>query len=366
MTLPDSVDGREVVLGGGPAAAAFVATRAALGYSRVVVVNKSRTLGGIFTELVKFDLNSSNWSSVASTASPGPTRIRPMSPTDDLNLIPNSQFQVRDKTMSEYPDSFSMARAVRETLNEYADTYSNAELLYDSTGSMYSPEGIKLGRARRIIFAGGLVPKPVPQGTAIMSGYEFLRSPVRYLADKKIAVIGDGATAAQVVELMVGDSYMKPVTLPGNIHWFGGPDMLLTKSTWMEYYHARFSGLGRHFPQSGVGGGIIRPFDVRGAVDPAGEIAVVNQEVFDLVVYCPGFDPAPCPVSMPGVVQLGGMSVARSSGRSDPLNGRVFAIGAAAGFENPYQPYRTRFSASNNALYVNLPRIAAFAGALPR
>jgi len=346
--------------------AAFAATRRKMGLPPVIVVNKSRTLGGIFAELTKFDMNSSNWSSVASTASPGPTRIRPMSPTDDLNYIPNSQFQARDATMSEYPDSFSMARAVRATLNEYAEPYSGSEVLYDLAGVVYTPGGVALGRARRIIFAGGLVPKTVPQGKAIMSGYDFLRRPVRELADKKIAVVGDGATAAQVVELMVGESYMKPVTLPDNIHWFGGENMPFDKSSWMDLYHARFSGLGRHFPQSGIGGGVIRPFRTRGEVYPAGDIAIVNQEVFDLVVYCPGFTPAPYPVPMAGVVQLGGMTVARSSGSSAPLNSRVFVIGAAAGFEIPYQPYVTKFAASNNALYVNLPRIAAFAGALPR
>jgi hypothetical protein len=207
----------------------------------------------------------------------------------------------------------------------------------------------------------------VPKGTAIMSGYEFLRNPVRDLAGKKIAVIGDGATAAQVVELMVGAGYTKPVTLPDNIHWFGGEDMPLDKATWMDLYHARFSGLGRQFPQSGVGGGVIRPFNVRGRVLPAGDIAIVNQEAFDLAVYCPGFDPVQCPVPVPGVVSLGGMPVARSSGQTSPLSSRVFVIGTAAGFDEPYQPYVTRFvPASNNALYVNLPRIAAFAAALPR
>jgi len=366
MTLPTSVENRVVVFGGGPAGATFAATYFKLWNEKVVVVDKNRTLGGIFARLVKFDLNSAMEASVESVKSPSPTRIRPVSRTDDLNYIPNSAHQVRDSGMSEYPDSFAMARAVQRTIREYAEPYTSADLLFDQAGVVFTPGGVPLGRARRIIYAGGLVPKFVPQGAAVMSGYEFLRNPERDLRDKKIAVIGDGATAAQVVELMVGDSYMKPHSLPDDIHWYGGENMPVTKSAWMAQYHARFAGLGRHFPQDGIGGGTIRPFSVRGDVAPAGEIALVNNEAFNLAVYCPGFDPAPCNVAMSSRITLGGATVGLSSGLNSPLGGRVITIGTAAGINESFLPYSTRFPAAANALYVKLPQIAALAAALPR
>ncbi len=367
MAIPQTVSGREVVFGGGPAAAAYAATRRAMGFPPVIVVDSSRTLGGMFAKLVRFGMNSANWAGVESVRSPGPTRVRPMSPSDDLNYIPNSKYQVRDMCMSEYPDSFSMARAVRETLKEYAETYTSADLRFDSTGIVFARSGASLGRARRIIFAGGLrEPANTPRGPAIMSGFGFLQTPVRELEDKKIAVVGAGATGAQCVELMVGGGDMKPVSPPGMIAWYGGDDMPVTKSQWMMQYHARYAGLGRHFPQDGAGGGIIRPVSATGTAYPAGNITIVNGEVFDLVLWCTGFEPAPCPAAfMDGVVQVGGMVVARCSSLTSPLRSLVFTIGTAANLDIPYLPIRSRFPAANNALYNLLPRVAALAGALP-
>lgn len=363
MAVPKSVSDRIVVFGGGPAAATFAATRVAMGYDPVIVVEKARTLGGVFAKLVKFGMNSAHQASVESVRTPGPTRVRSVSRTDTLNYIPNSKYQV--ECMSEYPDSFAMARAVRLTLKEYAETYTNADLLFDSTGLIFDRTGVPLGRARRIIFAGGLVePADTPKGPSIMSGYQYLQNPVRDLADKKIAVIGGGATAAACVELMVGDGYVKPTSLADMIAWYGDLTMPVTKASWMAQYHARHVGLGRHFPEDGVGGGIIRPVAARAFVSPAGEVSLVNQESFDLTVWCTGFDRAPCSVPMNGVVQVGGMSVALSSGTL-PLQSRVFAIGTAAGLDTPYQPVPSKFTAANAALYNWLPRIAAFAGALP-
>lgn len=364
MAAPRSVDDRIVVFGGGPAAATFAATRVAMGFDPVIVVENRRTLGGVFAQLVRFGMNSAHQASVGSVRTPGPTRLRPVSPSDTLNYIPNSKHQV--ECSSEYPDSFSMAKAVRLTLKEYAETYTNAHLLFDSNGFVFDKTGVSLGQARRIIFAGGLVVPPTnPTGPSIMSGYQYLQNPVRDLAGKKIAVVGAGATAAQCVEIMVGDGDVKPTSLADMIAWYGDLNMPVTKASWMSQYHARYAGLGRHFPQDGVGGGTIRPFASPGIAATAGEITLVNQEVFDLTVWCTGFNPAPCSVPMNGIVQVGGMQVALSSGGGIPLGSRVFTIGSAAALNSPYLPVPSKFTAATAALYNTLPRIAAFAGALP-
>ncbi len=373
MTVPATVERREVIIGSGPAAATYVATRRAMGFPRPIVLEKNRTLGGVFATTINFGMNSANLASLASTASPGPTRIEPMSPTDDQNLIPNSLYQVRDAGIDEYPHSFDMAKTVRRTLQEYAETYTEADLLYDSGGLVATREGFGLGRATRIIFAGGLVePAGIPQNCkAIMSGYAFLKRPVRDLRGLKIALLGNGATAASIAEFALGMGLTKPTSYPTNIHWYGGPTMPLSKLAWMSQYHARFAELGRHFPQENfasdvVAGGPIRPFSVQGQVVPAGDIAMVNGQVFDLVIMATGFDTAPCLVPMTSEIRIGGLCIARGNSPTNPLGSRVFKIGTAAKILEAYGPYQSRFDAAILSLSNQLPRVAALAAALPR
>ena len=317
MQLPAAVTGREVIFGGGLHAAVYAATRVACGYPKPVVLEKEKTTGGIFARLANFRLNSANGASVASVATPGPTRVMPMSPSDDLNWLPNAPIQVRDMSgMVEYPYSFDMRDAIQKTLSEYAEVYTDANFTFNLSGTVSVPnDGRTLGTAKRILFAGGLVvPDRLPKGAAIMSGYDFLRRPVRDLGGKKIALVGGGDTAAQIAEFMLGQGLGgAPTTPPSNIHWYGGESMPLTKDQWMGIYHARFAGIGRHLPQAGVSTGVIRPIAARGDTLPLGSAAMVNGQVFDLVILATGFAPAPCPVPTPNAYAVGGTTVARYS-----------------------------------------------------
>jgi hypothetical protein len=369
-SLPSSVTGREVIFGGGLHAAIYAATRVAMGCEPPVVFEQNLATGGVFAQLRNFRMNSVNGASVESVASPSPSRVVPMSASDDLNWIPNSPHQVREIAGAvEYPPSYAMCQAIQRTLRDYADIYTGAQdMTFDRYGSVYSGQGELLGTAQRVIFAGGVVPKkPYREGRAVISGFDFLRRPVEDLASLKMAIVGGGDTAAQVAEYAVGQGMDAPSTPPGQIHWYGGESMPTTKDGWMVTTHARWAGLGRHFPQSADRvRSVIRPYPVRGAVILLGNSAMVNGQVYDIAVVCTGVQPAPCPVSVPDAYRVNGMVVARSNTSQIPSGvQKVYAIGTAAALSASFGPYKSRFDAAREAIYNTGPRTAALAASLP-
>lgn len=373
LPLPVSVEGREVGFGAGLHMAVWAATRAAAGFAPPLVFEQNLATGGVFAQLQDFRMNSVNQASVQSVATGTPSRIVPASPSDDLNWIPNSPYQAADQAGGwEYPTSGHLCRAIQKTLKDYAVVYTGAKgMKFDSNARVFTAEGEDLGVAKRIIFAGGVVPKDSP-GTgglamsAVVNGFDFLAKPPRELHNLKIAIVGGGDTAAQVAEYMLGQGLNAPSTPPRQIHWYGGLSMPMTKDGWMVTAHARWVGLGRHFPQrDGVFTGVVKPFAAKGKMIPLGKMAMVNGQMYDLVVMCTGVQPAPCPVDVPDVYSVGGMNVAKSNA-SQMLNGvpKVFTIGIAAQLGVEYRPYKTRFAAAGDAIYNLAPRTAALAASL--
>jgi hypothetical protein len=371
-SLPGSVTGREVIFGGGLHAAIYAATRVAMGYDPPIVFEQNLATGGVFAQLLEFRMNSVNGASVQSVASPSPSRVVPMSASDDLNWIPNSAHQVRDLAGGkEYPSSADMCRAIQRTLKENAEIYTGTEegMKFDRYARVYTKDSVPLGAAKRVIFAGGLVPRDgYKTGPAVMSGFDFLRKPVSDMASIRVAIVGSGDTAAQVAEYMLGQGIITPSTTPRQIHWYGDTEMPTTKSDWMARIHARWSGLGRHLPQQdGVYTGVIRPYAVRGNVVSLGRSAMVNGQVYDMAVMCTGVKPAPCPTIVQGTYSVGGMTVAKSNS-SETADGipKVFTIGTAAGLGQRYRPYQSRFTAASEAIYNLGPRTAVLAAYLDR
>ena len=367
MGLPSNVDGREVVVGGGVHGLVYCATRVACGFRPPILIEKRKKTGGVFADVANFRMNSANGASVESVAA-GPTRIPSRSPSEDLNWLPNAPYQLRDESGSEYPYSYEMAKTIQRGLGEVAEVYTDAEIYFDRTGACYTPDkGITLGRAQRVLFAGGLVePVDLPKGPAIMSGYAFMKKPVRDLAGVKTALIGGGDTAAQCAEIMLGQGIQPLTSQLDALHWYGGELMPASKESWMMKYHARFSGVGRGLRQSdSTTPGVIRPYLERGSVTSMGSTAMVNFQVYDLAIMATGLKPALCPVAASSVWRAGGMVVARYydyEGAGDP---RVFRIGTAAQLSQPYVPYRTRFPAAQEAIYNLAPRTAMLAATLP-
>jgi hypothetical protein len=224
-----------------------------------------------------------------------------------------------------------------------------------------------LGMSKRIVFAGGLVPPgDLPKGPAIMSGYEYMKRPVRDLSGRKIAVIGRGDTAAQVAEIMLGQGVTMPTSAPETIHWYGGDTMPLTKQDWMRRIHARWAGIGRALPELNdpILYGVVKPLNVRAEVISLGDAALVNGQVYDMAVMCTGFTPAPCPVPTPYSFKLGGVTVGRCTYEIEPLLSRVFKVGTAAEITATYKPYVSRFPQARQAIYNLAPRTAALAAAV--
>ena len=298
--MPVTVRGREVVFGAGYAAAAYCATRRAVGKAPPIVFENNLAAGGIFSQLLNFKLNSQAHASVASVQSPGSSRIVPTAEVDDLNWIPNSDHQVNQYGAFEYPESYAMCKAIARTLKDYGEVYTgvkNLGLTFSRSGQIRMGDGSILGTAKRIIWAAGLVPRQdFVTGPGVMSGFEFMKSPPNQLHDRRIAVVGSGDTAAQCVEYMLGQGLVSPATPPGEIHWYGDGAMPLSKAEWAEQYHARFSGLARHFPQQESSErSVIRPYAVRGNMISMGRTALVNQQVYDMVVMATGSSPRRAP-----------------------------------------------------------------------
>jgi hypothetical protein len=340
----------------------------ACGHGRPVVFEKEAKTGGMFEALTNFRMNSANAASVESVQTPGPTRLPARSPSDDLNWLPNADEQVRALSgLVEYPYSNDMARCIQRALSAYAEVYTGVSVSYNMYGEV-AWNGDTLGMSKRIVFAGGLVPRPdLPQGPAIMSGYEYMKRPVRELSGRKIAVIGGGDTAAQVAEIMLGQGITMPTTAPECIHWYGTEKMPLTKQVWMRRVHARWAGIGRALPDEGddkLIEGVVKPLPVRAEVISLGNAALVNGQVYDMAVMCTGFVPAECRVNTPYKFKLGGVTVGCCTYEVEPLRSRVFKIGTAADITASYKPYVSRFPQAKQAIYNLAPRTAAIAAAV--
>ena len=368
-TLPTSVRGRTVIFGGGFSTAAFCATFREMGKAPPVVFEQNVALGGMFAQLLPFELNSQNNASIASIVSPGPSRVVPTSDLDDLNWIPNSPHQVRQFGAYEYPRSSDMATAISRTIKDYAEVYTGVDgLTFTRSGQVrMRSDGTSLGTAKRIIWAAGTIPRnDYLTGPAVMSGYKFMQSPPKELHDRRIALVGSGDTAAQCVVYMLGQGLSAPATPAPEIHWYGGLNMPTSKRTWAEVYHAKFNGLARHFPQEFITErSVIRPYAEPGKVISLGRTAMVNGQIFDLVIMATGFLPAPCPVLTSESYRVGGMTVA-SCNSDETIDGvpTVFKIGTAAGITPSFTPYTSRFPAAKFAMYNQGPMIAALAASL--
>lgn len=373
MSVPDSVSDREVIIGGGLHAAVYAATRVAMGKEVPIVLEERSELGGVFATLIPFAMNSANDASVASVEA-GPSRLIRKSQSDDINYLPNSRFQVRDRNYgAEYPSSADMAYVIKKTLSDYAETYTSAYVNVARTSlEVYADDSIErddasrdyLGAARRIIYATGLRMPDTYEGLttrSVMTAENFLRNPILDYENKRVAIVGAGDTAATIAEFLVGQGITRPFTRPDNIDWYGGPYMSLTKKRWALDYHARYIGLARHFPEA-KRAGVIKPIRERGIINPLGSVTEVNGRTYDLVIDATGFKPyKPFNVNINEVYRAS--TNTRVIARTD-YDGR-FVIGAAADLSPFLEPaYQNRFIASNSALYNLAPLTATLAAVL--
>lgn len=348
-------ENREVIIGGGVHAQIYAATRVTLGFPRPLVLEKENEPGGIFARYpLGFWLNSVNDAGIGSTRQ-GPTRMRPLSESDDLNYFPNCAKQIRDDCGTEYPSNLMVAATVRANLSRYADIVTGAKVtVTDRYDVVFQVDGNPY-RAGRLIDARGLAMPAVDgarEGTPVITADHYLRGmlPSGFglrSAPKRVAVIGDGDTAYVVVESMLGQGPLSRPFPVSAIGWYG-PTLPLTKKQFALTVHARYMGISRHMPQADVTG-VIRPYPERGTAASTGNAARVNGQTYDLVVCCTGFRPASSDF-MPAGSDVG-QGLWRSTGN------RYFIVGAAVGI--PFRSAEFGSGDDYNTGYTRFPRNVA-------
>jgi hypothetical protein len=212
--LPD-LSKREVVLGAGVHGQIYCATRVAMGFEKPVVLEREQMPGGIYMRYapVPFFLNSVNRGSITSTAK-GPTRIRSLTPADDINYFPNCASQVGAECDTEYPSSLLVAQMVRQNHGRYSQVYPGCDVAVTDpfrSKPLISVNGEPAVTVGRLIDARGLRCKDVDgckPFTSLVTADHYLRGQVPDTmldgAPKRIAIIGDGDTARIVAESLLG------------------------------------------------------------------------------------------------------------------------------------------------------------------
>lgn len=377
--LPN-LSGREVIIGSGVHATVYAATRVQMGFPRPVMLERDDRPGGMFSRYTtRFWLNSVNAGSLDSTSA-GPTRIPSRSPSDDLNWLPNCQFQVASVCGTEYPDNKTVGQTVRRNADKYADVYTGCEAtLYDVFGyPTIEVDGTRYN-VPRLIDARGLRHADAPNakaGTPVITADHFLSGQLpATIADgtpKSVAIIGDGDSACIVAEALLGQGPDGRPFSVSRLGWYGqnlpsNNDGEVTKNAWLRSgtLHARYLGLARHLPQAGVTG-MIEPFRVRAEAASLGSTARVSNRTYDLAVYCTGYVPAF--TDGEPVIRALDQGPNRALWRS---NGRYFAVGPCAGIAYSNNELAanlggyTRFPRNTAAIFRLAPATAQLAATLP-
>lgn len=365
MSVPNSVEGREVIIGGGVHAAIYAATRGRMGKVQPMILERSGAYGGPFGRLSNFMLNSQTFSNAEAFKS-GPARIPFNTPSESQNYFPNFRRQVWDIAYREYPDSQDIARVVENAIMNYSESYRYCDIEWE-----ISEDDIRLyqkgtgnriqGRPSRLIIATGLK-MPEPKYTVgpqtVISADLFLSAP--FVPDGRIAIVGGGDTANIVAEYLLG---MSPTVLaempPAQFDWYGGSDMPVTKEEFISTRTGRYMGLARHFPESRKNG-VINPIRRKGIISQIGDYALVNFERYNLVIDATGYKPDPA-IDRYDYETL-------YSEMGDPMavvhgeNPNVYAIGTCAPVSNRQIQYSTKAEGALVSIYSEAQLTTRFAG----
>jgi hypothetical protein len=362
MTYPSTVDGLEVIIGGGVHAAVYAATRVAIGMPPPVVLEANLSFGGVFSRLKPFTLNSANEASLRSIES-GPTRIPALSDTESINYLPNCPYQIPEN--GEYPTSNAVAEVIAQNIRTVANGYVDAPAYVATDGYLCRDRELAMpipGTPKRVIVATGLAMTKTYESNNAVNAEEFLRMP--YLSgNQNVAIVGGGDTACICVERLLG---MNPndygIQKPRNIDWYGGYTLPVTKKTWARDYHARYIALARHLPQNGTTG-VIRPVGASGTIETAGNLVMVNNRPYDFVIDATGYKPVTSVAPYALALYNGG---GRALARWDrDYSGKVFRVGPGVlGDYTPITPFPSRFPAARDAIFRLAPLTAALAADL--
>lgn len=288
---------REVIVGSGYHAAVYAATRVQMGYSRPIVLERSRRAGGIFavTRQPTFYLNSRNRKGSVGLAGDRGA---------NLNYIPGALIQPGAMSMSEYQTNTDMALAIRLTLAQYADVVTGAEVTSIAERSFSGGYTLKVKDrsdlvAGRVIIASGLGSardSKLSDGKRVLTYPEFLQRmdgpwPLRGL--KRVAVVGGGNAALTAIEGFLGLSpqpRMAATALDAveRVDVYA-PNLPVNCENWLEQVRSRYRAIGPYLRPDRFGMQQVNVFNRRVVPVSLPDLALVEGRGYDLVVLATGF-----------------------------------------------------------------------------
>jgi len=371
-----ALDGREVIIGGGYAAAVYAAGRVRAGFPRPVVLERGRPdqVGGAFAMSLEPVLK------LNSRSRPGMGGL----PDQDgaLNYVPGGILQPDLLSSAEYHDNAEMAWLIRVTLAQFADVYAQAPVTRvgrDSSGRLYLefPQGRSL--PGRILDARGCGdPVALSDGSRlgprIMTFTQFMERmggmfPLRGI--RRLAVIGGGNSGLCAAESalgiaprntsVIGLDYVRKVDLYA-------PELDgRTCDAFRQGQRGRYLRLAQYLegntssPSARLG--VIAQ---RATAVPLPEGVLVNERTYDMAVLCTGYA---LPV-LRGIETFTFTDYLRGTTvlarRAPGL--RYYRIGAGA--DIPFSATETEAGvpaepANKVSMFRNGPRVAALAITLP-
>jgi len=362
----------EIIIGAGPHAAIYAATRVQMGYAPPLILTKDR-VGGSFATSIEpsFYLNSRN--------RPGPLSL-PLQ-GGALNVIPGSQLQPSHISNDEYQRNSDLAFVVRSAI-----ALSGARVLRSEAVSITGAyDGVRVGRksstsilTRRVIVATGLgAPQELPgqkeAGGKVDTFDSFMRrfdQPFPLQGLERVAVIGAGDSGRTVIEALTGmgpQAQMSVAALdyPRQIDWYGvGAEM--TCESFADRVRSRYKGLASLLP-SGTGRNRVTPRANCEALAGGFDCVYVDERPYDHVIVCIGPRESANPLLSNfnmGEYLVGGRRVAKNYG------GLIFLVGPAA--ELPLDEREDRSikadpiaTENKTAMFRYADRTAALAASLP-
>ncbi len=365
--LPSSRTVGEVIIGSGPHAAIYAATRVRMGFPKPLVLERSERPGGSFamSGAPSFFLNSGNRPGLVGLPSNGQA----------LNVLPGAPIQPADVSMREYQTNADIAFVTRVTLAMYATVAQGVNVEAWRIDAQY-PLALDLADGRqvfasRVIDARGLGdPRTVAENPRVMTFPQFAGTfdgtfPLRGM--RRVAVVGGGDSAKCTVEGLLGigpSSGMSTAALDyvQTVDWYGNVER--TCNEWLRVQRKRYARIGAYLDTGRLN---VRRTG-RATVVPSLDSVLVDGQSYDAVITATGY-------TLPGIRQSGfddygtfsiggsGFAVARKANDAP-----VFRVGPAANLS--FTDRENDDGVGNRpenrvALFRYAPRTATLAAGLP-
>jgi len=372
----------EVIIGGGPTAAAYAAVRTRIGRPRPLVITD--TLGGKSFPMVPwFRLNSTN----------RPGELGLSSEEAALNVIPGSPVQPSMLNMDKYQDNSVPAFVTRTSLMRNADLRKGTVDVVQVAdrgkrrfivglvggGVVYADRVLDargLGEPVKLTADGSYGDSPLVEWSErILSVYGFAKrfvGPFPFRDYSRVAVIGSGDSGKVVVEALLGTGPNRHMSVPmldwvEQIDWYGN-SLPVDCTSWRDSERGRYQDIGAFLNRPDEGRARLRVFQSNAvSADEGLDKVYVSGRPYDAVIVAIGFRSS----NITGAYDRDSGFFYANDGRTalgrKVQNRELYQIGVTAAL--PFDisdPDSTKRLANNKvALFRNLPRVVQLAMKLP-